>query len=66
MGFSELKFEELYHKLKDILTNRPATCDELCMEINQFSKENILHLLKWLTDNGQIFKDEHDKFIWIY
>jgi ATP-dependent DNA helicase RecQ len=66
MGISELKFEELYHKLRDILTNRPATCDELCMEINQFSKENILYLLKWLTDNGQIFKDKHDKLTWIH
>jgi ATP-dependent DNA helicase RecQ len=66
MGLSELKFEELHENIKELLTNQPATFNEVYEHITQFSKENILHILKWLMDNGQVAKDEQDKLIWIH
>jgi ATP-dependent DNA helicase RecQ len=66
MGFSELKFNELHDEVKNILSQQPSTFEEVYAQETNFSKENILHIIKWLMDNGQVVKNEDEKLIWVH
>jgi ATP-dependent DNA helicase RecQ len=64
LGFSELKFKALHDEIKNILTEKPSTFDEIYQRETEFSKENILYIVKWLMDNGMILKNEKEQLIW--
>jgi len=66
MGFSDLKFAELHDEVKQILSEKPSTFEEVYQQETKFSKENILHIIKWLMDNGQVIKNEQEQLIWVH
>ncbi len=66
MNISELKFENLFNAIKENLLQKPIPLEALTLYISDYSKDNILAMLKWLTDNGQIACNEEKKFIWLH
>lgn len=66
MNISELKFENLFNAIKENLLQKPMPLEALTLYISDYSKDNILAMLKWLTDNGQIACNEEKKFIWLH
>jgi ATP-dependent DNA helicase RecQ len=66
MNISELKFENLLNAIKENLMQKPMPLEALTLYISDYSKDNILAMVKWLTDNGQIICNEEKKFIWLH
>lgn len=65
MNISELKFNELYSRIQNTLTRQPVGISELYDVLSAFPKENILYMIKWLTDNGHICKNQEGNLSWV-
>lgn len=66
MKVSELKFEQLHQKIETTLSVNSLPLERLCTTINDFSKENIIDMVKWLMDNGQIILTDKKELKWLY
>ncbi len=64
LDLSKYEFDMMVEKIKKILLN-PQSIQEILEQLQEhFHKEKIIKILRWLLDNGKIYKDNNDKFIW--
>ena len=64
IDLSDLDFENIQTKIKDLLLKKESTSIEIINGINNSREKKILKVLKWLSDNGKV-KLTENKYSWI-
>jgi ATP-dependent DNA helicase RecQ len=64
MDLNDLEFEQLRQHLRNLLKEKDMTLPELVWESKRFSEEQVLKVLRWLEDKGNIRKDAQRRYHW--
>lgn len=64
LQLSNLEFEQVSNKVKELLHAEPKTHRSLIDALSDVKEDNALKVIRWLTDNGKIKMNEENKLRW--
>lgn len=61
---SELEFDRIVEAIKPDLLKGPHSLDAIFEMAGAFDEDEIIRVLRWLEDNGKVYRDEQNNFRW--
>jgi len=58
-GLSSAEFEQLYHRIKEMIDTKSHTFDNLKDELTDIRQDKLIAALKWMKEQTIISEDEH-------
>ena len=59
------EFEKIASAIENLITKTPLSTDDIILKIIEFREDQIIHVIQFLHDNGQIEFTEAEKLIWV-
>jgi ATP-dependent DNA helicase RecQ len=64
MEITELEFETVRGRIKDLLTEKPRQLNELVPLIKDYDEKKVISVIQWLSDNRQIVRQKDETMAW--
>jgi len=61
---SELAFDNILHRIKPHLKEKPCSVNELTEILDGVNEDNILKVIQWLLDNDKLIYNKDKKLLW--
>ncbi|MCK9398735.1 MAG: RecQ family ATP-dependent DNA helicase [Bacteroidales bacterium] len=64
MNLNEIEFNQIRHKVKELLQQKPMTLPELVFDAGSYGEAHMLLVIRWLEDKGAVIKDDQMRYTW--
>lgn len=59
---NEITFQQIYDRIHDMLKTHPCSLEVITQTLSGFQKEEIIQVLRWMEDTGQIIKNTDEVY----
>ena len=66
LDISDSEFEKIVSTIENLITKNPLKTDDIILKIVEFRDYNIINVIQFLHDNGQVEFTEDEKLIWVH
>ena len=66
LDISDSEFEKIVSTIENLITENPLKTDDIILKIVEFRDYNIINVIQFLHDNGQVEFTEDEKLIWVH
>ena len=64
INLSTAEFDEIYRLVKPLLLTRACFLQEIIDKLDEFKEEDVIKVVRWLQDNGNIEVNEKNQLAW--